>query len=65
MEKGLGSFLCRKKVSPYNERIIFKGGFIMKTFLGFTTGLLTGLIVGLGLMQWAHMPNENDSKEEA
>ena len=37
----------------------------MKTFLGITTGLLSGLIVGLGLMQWAHMPNEKDSKEEA
>ena len=37
----------------------------MKTFLGFTTGLLAGFLVGMGLMQWAHMPDEIDSKEEA
>ena len=38
----------------------------MKTFLGFTTGLLSGIFIGLGLMAWAYQDTEqNNSKEEA
>lgn len=38
----------------------------MKTFLGFTTGILSGFIVGISFMGWVyHKPEQNDSKEEA
>ena len=38
----------------------------MKTFLGFTTGLLTGIFLGLGMAVWVYAkPEEIDSKEEA
>lgn len=37
----------------------------MKTFLGFTTGLLTGLIAGVTLAVWVYQkPEESDSKED-
>ena len=47
----LTEFNYKSKCKKDSESTFLKkGGFIMKTFLGFTTGLFSGTLIGMGFM---------------